>query len=68
MLASAAAAANTMAAPRSAEELLYKHALSLAKEGAVKELVGQFQGAMEYYGQVRARTHVCVHVYSLETH
>jgi len=38
---------------RSAEELLYKHALSLAKEGAVKELLGQWGRGRELYAQAR---------------
>lgn len=46
-------AASMTLVTRSAEELLYKHALSLAKDGAVKELVGQSQGALEYYAQAK---------------
>lgn len=38
---------------RSAEELLYKHALSLAKEGAVKELLGQWARGMALYSQAK---------------
>ncbi len=38
---------------RSAEELLYKHALSLAKEGAVKELLGQWTRGLELYAQAK---------------
>jgi hypothetical protein len=37
----------------SAEELLYRHALSLAKEGAVKELLGQFSTGHELYSQAK---------------
>lgn len=37
----------------SAEELLYRHALSLAKEGAVKELLGQFGQGHELYSQAK---------------
>lgn len=37
----------------SAEELLYRHALTLAREGAVKELLGQAAQALELYLQAR---------------
>lgn len=46
-------AASRALVTRSAEELLYKHALSLAKEGAVKELLGQWGRGRELYAQAR---------------
>jgi hypothetical protein len=32
---------------------LYSHALSLAKEGAVKELLGQFARGLDLYSQAK---------------
>ena len=44
---------DTVIVPSSAEELLYKHALSLAKEGAVKELLGQSARGLDLYCQAK---------------